>query len=96
MVELTALLFAASASAGVLDNVQRRYSWQLRGRRPQRMRKRIEDVLREYFAKSKAPVLMNFPVGHQAHNTTLPHGASAELDADRGTLRLLENPVRLE
>ena len=58
--------------------------------------KAIEGVLREYFAKSKVPVLMNFPVGHQAHNATLPHGASAELDADKGTLRLLENPVRLE
>jgi muramoyltetrapeptide carboxypeptidase len=53
-------------------------------------------VLREYFGKSKVPVLMNFPVGHQPHNATLPHGVSAELDADKGTLRLLENPVRLE
>ena len=58
--------------------------------------KAIEGVLREYFGKSKAPVLMNFPVGHQAHNATLPHGAAAELDADKGALRLLENPVRLE
>ncbi len=56
----------------------------------------IKGVLREYFGKSKVPVLMNFPVGHQANNATLPHGASAELDADKGTLRLLENPVRLE
>ncbi len=56
----------------------------------------IDEVLREYFGKSKVPVLMNFPVGHQVHNATLPHGALAELDADKGTLRLLENPVRLE
>lgn len=58
--------------------------------------KAIDGVVREYFGKSKVPVLMNFPVGHQAHNATLPHGALAELDADRGILRLLENPVRLE
>jgi muramoyltetrapeptide carboxypeptidase len=58
--------------------------------------KAIEGILREYFGKSKVPVLMNFPVGHQPYNATLPHGAPAELDADKGTLRLLENPVRLE
>jgi muramoyltetrapeptide carboxypeptidase len=56
----------------------------------------IEGVLRDYFAKRKGPVVMNFPLGHQPHNATLPHGASAELDADKCTLRLLENPVRLD
>ena len=58
--------------------------------------KAIEGVLREYFGKSKVPVLMNFPVGHQPHNATLPHGAIAELDADKGIVRLLENPVGLQ
>ena len=58
--------------------------------------KDIDRVLKEYFGKAKAPVLMKFPVGHQADNATLPHGANAELDADKGTLRLLENPVRLD
>ena len=56
----------------------------------------VRGVLREYFAKSKTTVLTNFPVGHQPHNATLPHGASAALDADKGVLRLLETPVRLE
>lgn len=58
--------------------------------------KGIDMVLREYFGKSKTPVLMRFPFGHQAHNATLPHGALAELDADKGSVRLLENPVKLE
>jgi muramoyltetrapeptide carboxypeptidase len=39
---------------------------------------------------------MQFPVGHTPLNATLPHGAEVELDADSGTLRLLENPVRLD
>ncbi len=54
----------------------------------------FERVFQDYFAARKIPVLMNFPVGHVAHNATLPHGAMAELDADAGTLRLLENPVK--
>ena len=58
--------------------------------------KEIDRVLKDYFGKAKVPVLMRFPVGHQSHNATLPHGANAELDADKGTLRLLENPVRLD
>jgi serine-type D-Ala-D-Ala carboxypeptidase len=52
-------------------------------------------VLREYFGSLKVPVLANFPVGHVPHNVTLPHGALAELDADKGTLKILENPVTL-
>ncbi len=49
--------------------------------------KGIEDVLRDYFGKSKVPVLMSFPFGHQAHNATLPHRcAVAELDADKWAL----------
>jgi muramoyltetrapeptide carboxypeptidase len=56
----------------------------------------IEGVLRDYFAKAKVPVLWKFPVGHTPRNATLPHGGLVELDADRGGLRLLEDPVRLD
>ena len=58
--------------------------------------KDINRVLHEYFDNAQVPVLMNFPIGHQPHNATLPIGAFAELDADKGTLRLLENAVRRE
>jgi muramoyltetrapeptide carboxypeptidase len=58
--------------------------------------KAIDGIMREYFGKGKVPVLMHFPVGHQPANATLAHGALAELDADQGTLRLLENPVSLK
>ena len=52
-----------------------------------------DEVLTEYFGKLKVPVLKNFPMGHVAQNATFPHGATAELDADSLTLRLVENPV---
>jgi muramoyltetrapeptide carboxypeptidase len=38
---------------------------------------------------------MHFPVGHIALNATLPLGAIAELDADSGTLRIVEDPVEV-
>jgi muramoyltetrapeptide carboxypeptidase len=56
----------------------------------------LDRVLREGLGGLKIPVLMKFPVGHNPQNATLPHGGLVELDADAGTLRLLENPVRLD
>ncbi len=58
--------------------------------------KEIDRVLREYFSSMNKPAVTNFPVGHIARNATLPVGALVELDADTGSLRLLENPVRLD
>ena len=53
----------------------------------------VEEVLRHYFAGRPYPVILGFPVGHVRANVTIPYGVSAELDADRGILRLLEDPV---
>jgi muramoyltetrapeptide carboxypeptidase len=58
--------------------------------------KEIDRVLREYFSTMKKPVVINFPVGHIVRNATLPVGALVELDGDAGSLKLLENPVRLD
>ena len=58
--------------------------------------KELDRVLREGLGKLKLPVLMAFPVGHNPLNATLPEGGLIELDADRGVLRLLENPVRVD
>ncbi|MGD9632516.1 MAG: LD-carboxypeptidase [Pirellulales bacterium] len=55
----------------------------------------MDDVLDEYFAGLGVPVLKDFPVGHVSYNTTLPVGAEVELDATKGTLQVLENPVEL-
>jgi muramoyltetrapeptide carboxypeptidase len=53
----------------------------------------IAEVLRECFGTLGIPVLSNFPSGHQRTNVTLPMNAMVELQADGGTVRLLENPV---
>ena len=58
--------------------------------------KDTQRVLKEYFGKLKVPVVTDYPVGHTPKNATLPHGALVELDADRRTLKVLENPVRVE
>ena len=50
----------------------------------------LEQVLRERTADLGVPVLSGLPVGHVAGNAALPLGAWAELDADRGRLRLLQ------
>lgn len=54
---------------------------------------KIEAILREYFGRLKVPVVMGFPSGHAPANATLPHGGLVELDADAGTLRIIENPL---
>ena len=58
--------------------------------------KELDRVLGDYFSSMKIPVLTGFPAGHIARNATLPIGALVELDADAGSLRVLENPVRLD
>ncbi|WP_406694793.1 LD-carboxypeptidase [Singulisphaera sp. Ch08] len=59
-------------------------------------RNETDRVLREYFAQSKVPVILNFPIGHTPHNATVPHGGLVELNADEAELKVLENPVRLD
>ncbi|MDK2972931.1 MAG: muramoyltetrapeptide carboxypeptidase [Candidatus Sumerlaeota bacterium] len=55
----------------------------------------VEQLFEEYLGGLGVPVVVNFPVGHVGENATLPVGILAELDADSGTIRLLENPVEL-
>jgi muramoyltetrapeptide carboxypeptidase len=56
----------------------------------------VEEVLTDYLEPLGIPVIRNFPAGHEVPNVTLPLGVLARLDADRGSLELLENPVALE
>ena len=81
--------------AGVLDAVSGVVLGNFGGKDPSEAAE-IEGVVREYFEKAKVPVVVKFPVGHTPRNATLPHGGLVELDADRGSLRLLEDPVRLD
>jgi len=56
----------------------------------------VRELMDTYFGDRPYPVLLNYPIGHVENNATIPIGALAELDAEKGTLTLLENPVRLK
>ena len=81
--------------AGVLEDVSGVLVGHFTTKQPDEA-KDIDRLLREYLGGLKVPVVMNFPVGHVRKNATLPHGGRVELDADRLSLRLIENPVRIE
>lgn len=48
------------------------------------------EVLEDHLAPLGVPVLYGFPCGHSRYRATLPIGATAELDAGAGRLRVLE------
>jgi muramoyltetrapeptide carboxypeptidase len=50
-------------------------------------------LLRELAAPLGVPVLAGLPIGHEDDNWTLPLGVRARMDADRGTVELLEGAV---
>jgi muramoyltetrapeptide carboxypeptidase len=52
-----------------------------------------DEVLRDRLESLGVPVAMGFPFGHVDDNWTLPVGALARLDADAGTLEVLEPAV---
>ena len=53
----------------------------------------LEEVLADHFGKLGVPAFMGSMVGHIAKQFTLPLGIQAEIDADAGTIRLLEPAV---
>jgi muramoyltetrapeptide carboxypeptidase len=53
----------------------------------------LDDVLHTYFGTRGIPVVMGLPIGHIAAQWTLPIGVRASLDADTGTLTLLDPAV---
>jgi muramoyltetrapeptide carboxypeptidase len=54
----------------------------------------LDEVFEDYFGALGVPVLRGAMFGHVKRKYTLPLGVDAELDADAGTLRLLEPAVR--
>ncbi|MFP4623419.1 MAG: LD-carboxypeptidase [Gemmatimonadota bacterium] len=50
----------------------------------------LRQVLRELLAPLGVPVLMGLPFGHERENWTLPVGTRARLDADAGSLEIME------
>jgi len=53
----------------------------------------LEEVLSERVIALNIPTLAGLMIGHVDDQATIPLGCLAELDADNGTLVLLENPV---
>jgi muramoyltetrapeptide carboxypeptidase len=53
----------------------------------------LEDVLRDRFANGPAPAISGLSFGHIEQKLTLPIGVTAKLDADAGTLEILESAV---
>jgi muramoyltetrapeptide carboxypeptidase len=54
----------------------------------------LDEVVQTYFGPLGVPVVMGLPIGHIAAQWTVPVGVRAALDADAGTLTLLEPAVR--
>lgn len=53
----------------------------------------VEEVVVDHVGKLGIPVCFGLSLGHVKHKPTLPNGILAELDADKGRLRLLEGAV---
>jgi muramoyltetrapeptide carboxypeptidase len=53
----------------------------------------LEDILRDRFGAGPAPAIAGLSFGHIEQKMTLPIGVLARLDADAGTLELLEGAV---
>jgi muramoyltetrapeptide carboxypeptidase len=53
----------------------------------------LEEVMRDRTAELDIPVVRGFMIGHVSDQTVVPIGIEAELDGDKGTLRLLEPAV---
>src|SRR5262249_11269787 len=53
-------------------------------------RQTLEDVLQERLLPVRVPVVSGLPFGHVPHKATLPIGARATLDAERGDLIIRE------
>jgi muramoyltetrapeptide carboxypeptidase len=76
--------------AGALDGVAGLVLGQFTERRPAENDLPLDDVLAELAARLDVPCVQGAPIGHVDDNWCLPVGVGARLDADAGTLALLE------
>jgi muramoyltetrapeptide carboxypeptidase len=53
----------------------------------------VKEIITEIFHRAPYPVVMGMPAGHGRENLILPFGVKMALDADAGTLSLIESPV---
>ncbi|RRA98056.1 S66 peptidase family protein [Larkinella rosea] len=54
----------------------------------------LEDVFRDHIVPLKKPAYSGAMIGHITHKFTVPLGIEAEIDAEAGTIRLLEPAVK--
>lgn len=54
----------------------------------------LMEVLKHYLDRFEVPAIYNADIGHEPDNFTIPLGGTAELDADNGTITLLEPAVQ--
>lgn len=54
----------------------------------------LEQVFDDHIAPLEIPAWQGAMIGHVAHKFTVPVGLDAEIDADEGTIRLVEGAVR--
>jgi muramoyltetrapeptide carboxypeptidase len=54
----------------------------------------LEQVFEDLLGPLGIPVCFYLPLGHATHLATVPLGAPVQLDADAGTLSVLDSPVR--
>lgn len=65
-----------------------------KAKRSTEYRQTLEDVFKERLLPLGIPIVAGLPFGHVRHNATLPVGARATLDADKGDLLITEPAVR--
>ena len=53
----------------------------------------VREIIGDLFYEAPYPVVMGIPAGHGRENLALPFGVKMALDADVGTLSLIETPV---
>lgn len=53
----------------------------------------LQEIFADYFGPLGVPVVSGFPYGHGPRKFTVPVGVEVELDANKGTVRLLEPAV---
>jgi len=54
----------------------------------------VEEVFEQHFGDFEKPVFYGAQIGHTVNKFTVPIGVKAEIDADKGTIQLLEPAVR--
>jgi muramoyltetrapeptide carboxypeptidase len=80
--------------AGALEGVRGVAIGQVTGWEPDEFEPALDDLFLERLEPLGVPVLAGLPFGHVDENWSLPFGVTARLDADAGTLTLLEAAVK--